>query len=86
MTEEEVQIIKLHTRWADRYTLGWLAFAVVLVTGFQLVLDRAAIEVAERTAVMLLLALIVLLAAIWQAAGLAVARVHMITRGIDLER
>jgi hypothetical protein len=35
---------------------------------------------------MLLLGLIVLLAAIWQAVGLGIARVHMILRGIDLER
>jgi hypothetical protein len=32
MTEEQVRIIKLHKRWADRYTLGWLGFAVLLLT------------------------------------------------------
>ena len=86
MTEEQVRIIKLHKRWADRYTLMWLGFALLLLTGFQFVLDRAGIEAAERTAVMLLLALLVLLAAIWQAVGLGNARVHMIVRGINLER
>jgi len=86
MTEEQVQIIRLHKRWADRYTLLWLGFAVLLLTGFQFVLDRAGIEAADRTGVMLLLALIMLLAAIWQAVGLGIARVHMIVRGIDLER
>jgi cation transport ATPase len=86
MTEEQVRILKLHKRWADRYTLSWLGFAVLLLTGFQFVLDRAGIEAADRTMVMLLLALIVLVAAIWQAIGLGIARVHMVVRGINLER
>ena len=64
----------------------WLGFAVILFTGFQFAMDRAGIETAERTAVGLLLGLIVLLAAIWQAVGLGIARVHMIVQGIDLER
>jgi hypothetical protein len=72
--------------WADRYTLMWLGFAVIPFAGFQFAVDRAGIKTAERTAVGLLLGLIVLLAAIWQAVGLGIARVHMIVQGIDLER
>jgi len=34
----------------------------------------------------MLLAAMVVVAAIWQSAGLALVRVHMIHRGIDLER
>lgn len=83
--EEQARIIKLHKRWADRYTLIWLGFGLLLVTGVQFVLDRAAVEAADRMGAVLLLALLVLLAAIWQAVGLGIARVHMIVRGIDLE-
>jgi hypothetical protein len=86
MTEEQVRILKLHKRWADRYTLGWLGFAVLLLTGFQIVFDYAGVEAAQRTMLMLLLTLIVLVAAIWQAIGLGIARVHMVVRGINLER
>jgi hypothetical protein len=85
MDSEQEGIIKLHKRWADRYTLLWLGFGLLLVTGFQFVLDRAGVEAADRTGVVLLLALLVLLAAIWQAVGLGIARVHMIVRGFDLE-
>jgi hypothetical protein len=85
MMEEQARIIKLHKRWADRYTLIWLGFGLLLVTGVQFVLDRAAVEAADRMGAVLLLALLVLLAAIWQAVGLGIARVHMIVRGIDLE-
>ena len=59
---------------------------MLLVAGLQFVLDRAGIEAGERTGVMLLIVLIVALAAIWQAVCLGVARVHMVIRGIDLER
>jgi hypothetical protein len=86
MTEEQVRIIKLHKRWADGYTLIWLGSAVLLVAGLQFVLDRSGIAAAERTGVVLLIVLVLILAAIWQAVGLGIARVHMIVRGIDLER
>jgi len=62
MDQEQVRIIKLHKRWADRHTLMWLGFTVLLLAGFQFILDRAGSESAERTALMLLLALIVVLA------------------------
>lgn len=86
MTEEQARIIKLHKRWADRYSLMWLGLSLLLFTGFQFVLDRAEIEATERAGVMLLLGLILLLVAIWQAVGLGIAGVHLITKGIDLEQ
>src|SRR5438132_8710734 len=69
--QEQVRIIKLHKRRADRFTLLWLGFALLLLTGFQVVLDHLAIAAAGRTGVMILLALLILIAAVWQAVGLA---------------
>ena len=86
MNSEQIRIIKLHKRWADRYSLMWLAFALLLVTGFQFVLDRAGVDASDRAGVVSLLALLALLVAIWQAVGLGIAKVHMIMKGIDLER
>jgi hypothetical protein len=85
MAEEQVRIIKLPKRWADRYSLIWLGFALLLFAGFRFVLERAGIEAADRTGAMLLLGLILFLAAIWQAVGPGIARMHMITKGINLE-
>ncbi len=48
-SQEQVRIIKLHKRRADRFTLLWLGFALLLLTGFQVVLDHFAIAAAERT-------------------------------------
>jgi len=85
MTPEMVPILKLHKRWADRYTLLWQLFVLALLAGLEFILSYMGIELAERTALVMLLATMVVVAAIWQAAGLAIARVHMILRDIDLE-
>jgi hypothetical protein len=86
MSPDELRIIKLHKRWADRLTVLWLVFSLVLLTGFHFVLDQIGTEAPERAGIMVLLAVIVLIAAIWQAVGLGVARVHLIIKGINLER
>ena len=85
-SQEQVRIIKLHKHRADRFTLRWLGFALLLLTGFQVVLDRFAIAAAGRTGVMILLALLILIATVWQAVGLGVARAPMLMKGINLER
>jgi len=56
------------------------------LTGFQVVLDHFAIAAAERTGVMILLAPLILIAAVWQAVGLGVAGAPMLMKGINLER
>jgi hypothetical protein len=84
--EADMNPDRLHKQWADRYLLIWLVFALTLLSGFEFVLEHAGIDAAGRAGIVALLAFLVLLAAIWQAVGLAVARVHMIIAGIDLER
>ncbi len=86
MNSDRLRILKLHKQWADRYLLIWLVFALALLSGFEFFLERAGIDAAERAGIVALLAVLILLAAIWQVAGLAVARVHMIIAGIDLEQ
>lgn len=86
LSPEQVRLIKLHKRWADRFTLLWLGFALLLLTGFQFVLDQFGLAAAERTDVVILLAVLVLIAAIWQAVGLGIARIHMLMNGINLDR
>lgn len=80
-----VRSLKLHKRWADRYTLLWRLVVLALLAGLEFILSYMGIELAERTALVTLLATMAIVAAIWQAAGLAIARVHMILRDIDLE-
>ena len=85
-TEPGAGLMKLHKRRADRFTLLWLGFALLLLTGFQVVLDHFAIAATERTGVMIILAPLILIAAVWQAVGLGVAGAPMLMKGINLER
>ena len=86
MDNDRVRILKLHKGWADKFTLLWQAFILLLFGGLYFFLDQMGVNAAERTSAMVLLAVMVLVAAIWQAVGLGIARIHMVLRGIDLER
>jgi hypothetical protein len=86
MNPDRIRIIKLHKRWADGYTLLWQMFVFLLFGGIYVGLELFGIGAAERAAAFVLLAVMVLVAAIWQSTGLGIARIHMLLDGIDLER
>jgi hypothetical protein len=86
MNPDRIRIIKLHKRWADGLTLLWQIFALLLFGGIYIALEQFGVGAAERSAAFILLAVMVLVAAIWQSTGLGVARVHMLLNGIDLEQ
>jgi hypothetical protein len=86
MNPDLISIIRLHKRWADRWTLLWMIFALFLFGGIYIVLEQLGADAAERSSAFILLAVMVLMAAIWQSTGLGVARVHMLLNGIDLEQ
>ncbi|WGS02202.1 hypothetical protein MTX26_15855 [Bradyrhizobium sp. ISRA443] len=81
-----MRIIKLHKRWADRHMVLRQAFTLALLAGFQFFLDNIGVQTLDRAGIEVLLATMVVMAAIWQAAGLAIARLHMILKDIELER
>jgi hypothetical protein len=84
-SEAKIQIIRLHKTWADRYMVFWQVLTLLVFFGAYLVLSESNAEPAASTGALVLLATIVLIAAIWQAVGLAVARVHLILKGVNLE-
>jgi hypothetical protein len=54
--------------------------------GIYIGLEQFGVGAAEQMAAFVLSSVMVLVAAIWQSAGVGVARVHMLLNGIDLER
>jgi hypothetical protein len=86
MNSDRLRIVKLHKRWADGYTLFWQIFVFLLFGGIYFFLEQVGVRAEERTAALVLLAAMVLIAAVWQATGLGIARVHMVLSSIDLER
>ena len=75
-------IIKLHKAWADRYMLLWYLFVVTLFAGISFLLDESSLEAAVKTNAYILLAVIVVIGAVWQVAGLTIARLHMLLEGV----
>ena len=82
---DDLRILRLHKTWADRYTLLWQLFVLVLFGGIYWFLEQFGIEAEDRAGAFVLLAVVVLTATIWQAVGLGVARIHLLLDGIDLE-
>jgi hypothetical protein len=86
MDADRIRILKLHKGWADKSMVLWQVFILLLFGGIYFFLDQLGVGAADRAAALVLLAVMVLVATIWQAVGLGIARVHMVLRGIDLER
>lgn len=85
MNDQQFAIIKLHKSWADHYTVIWQIIALGVLGGIYFLMPQLGVAPSERTNGMILLLAIVTVSAVWQAAGLAIARIHMIVRGISLE-
>lgn len=88
MAEQEpeyVGMLRLHKRWADAHSAIWQIITVGLFVGVYILLDQIGVAPVERTDVFILLAAVLLSAAVWQAVGLGVYRVHLLFKGIDLE-
>ena len=81
-----VQIIKLHKKWADGLTLIWLLIIIPLFAASYFLFAQADFSTDERNGAFIFLGVVIVVAAIWQAAGLAIARLHMIFEKINLER
>jgi hypothetical protein len=63
----------------------WQVFAFLVFLGAYLLLSEANVEAAAGTGAFALLVVIIMIAAIWQAVGLAVARIHLVLKGVNLE-
>jgi hypothetical protein len=69
-----IEVLKTHKRWADVYSLISIVLFIGLVSVTALLADAANTRVGMFVAI----AAVVIVVCIWQAAGLAVARVHRI--------
>jgi hypothetical protein len=65
MNPERIRIIKLHKRWANGYPPFRQIFVVLLFGRIYFVLEQFGAGAAERTAAFVLLAVMVVVAALW---------------------
>jgi len=76
--ERSTEILKTHKRWADTYSLISIGLVVGLVAITAVLADPANTDMATRIGMFVTMTAVVIVASIWQAAGLAVARIHRI--------
>jgi hypothetical membrane protein len=82
---KRLEIVKLHKKWADGLTMLWLLVVLPLFAAIYFLFEQAGLPTDERNGAFVILAVVIIVAVIWQAVGLGVARVHMIFEKIDLE-
>lgn len=76
--ERSIEIPKTHKRRADAYSLISIALVVGLVAITAMLADAANSDMATRIGMFVTMTAIVIVVSIWQAAGLAMARIHKI--------
>jgi hypothetical protein len=80
------RIIRIHKKWADGLTIIWQVLVIAVFGGIFVLLEDSKVDASERNSALILLATVTVVTTIWQAAGLTIARIHMLMEGIDLER
>jgi uncharacterized membrane protein (DUF485 family) len=73
-----IEVLNTHKRWADVYSLISIVLVVGLVSVTAFLADAANTDMATRAGMFVTIVAVVIVVSIWQAAGLAVARVHKI--------
>ena len=76
--ERSIEILKTHKRWADVSSLVSIALVVGMVAITAMLADAANPDMATRIGMFVTMTAIVIVVSIWQAAGLAVPRIHKI--------
>jgi hypothetical protein len=78
-------ISRLHKNWADRYMAVWHACMLAVYAAAFLLLVTAGVGPSERTDAYIVLGALLIVGAVWQSAGLTLARIHMLIDDISLE-
>jgi hypothetical protein len=80
------RIIRIHKRWADGFTVIWHLLTLVVFGAVYVFLDRSGVDPVDRNSALILLGVMVLMTALWQATGATIARIHMLLDCVDLDQ
>lgn len=77
LTEEELRALKEHWEWGVGYAIIWALFTILLFGGAYFLLDYIGAGDGVRIPTFILLATLVLVNAVWRAAGALAARIDV---------
>lgn len=75
-SERFIAALKIHKTWADRYSIVSIALVVGLMAAAAALAEMAGADAATRTGMMIVMAAVVIVVCVWQAAGMVAARIH----------
>lgn len=73
-----IAALKIHKRWADFYSIVSVILVVLFLSGASLLADMTAADAATRMGMMIVMASVIIVVCIWQAAGMIAARIHQL--------
>ena len=77
LTEEELRALKEHWEWGGGYAIIWVFFTILLFGGAHFLFDYIGADDGVRVPAFILLATLVLVNAVWRAAGALAARIDV---------
>jgi hypothetical protein len=80
LSQDEIAILRKHKEWANGYSVIWLIIVFGVLGGNYWLLTMFNASGADRVCMMIVVATMLLVSAIWQAAGMSLARMERIRR------
>jgi hypothetical protein len=77
LSPEEQRILREHWEWAGRYAIFWAVFTILIFGGAHLLFDYLGTDDRARVLAFIFLATLVLVNAVWRAAGALAARLDL---------
>jgi hypothetical protein len=81
--QTDLEAFRLHAQWARRHAIIWVLFSLALFTGAFFLLEDAGVSEASRASLLVILATLLVVNTVWQAAGAVVARIETVVRRQD---
>ena len=81
LSSDEERILREHWEWAGRYAILWVVFTIFIFGGAHLLFDYLGTDDRARVLAFIFLATLVLVNAVWRAAGALAARLDLGRRG-----
>jgi hypothetical protein len=85
LSTEETRILREHWEWGGRYAIFWIVFTILIFGGAHLLFDYLGTDERARVLAFIFLSTLILVNAIWRAAGAVAARLDLRRRERDRE-
>jgi len=80
LSDEERRVLKEHWEWGGGWAMIWIIFTLLIFGGAHFLFDTMGFDDRIRIPAYIMLATLVLVNAIWRAAGALAARIELATR------